>query len=162
MGVGAGLYMCDVVKKVHVRYLISWWVLVKRGNTPPSKTHWPLDVTFAHEFICFSVNNFSELPKGTHAQRPPSISHWRDWPPQWAVYGRNSICKAGAHQWPANTTAAHILYYCFYNSSSIKQNIGSQGFELQTKTVNSQCFKFRKIVTEFAYIVKQVSRLLPW
>jgi len=26
MGVGAGLYMCDVVKKVHVRYLISWWV----------------------------------------------------------------------------------------------------------------------------------------
>jgi len=23
MGVGAGLYMCDVVKKVHVRYLIS-------------------------------------------------------------------------------------------------------------------------------------------
>jgi len=29
MGVGAGLYMCDVVKKVHVRYLISWWVLVR-------------------------------------------------------------------------------------------------------------------------------------
>ena len=28
MGVGAGLYMCDVVKKVHVRYLISRWVLV--------------------------------------------------------------------------------------------------------------------------------------
>jgi len=29
MGVGAGLYMYDVVvKKVHVRYLISWWVLV--------------------------------------------------------------------------------------------------------------------------------------
>ena len=28
MGVGAGLYMCDVVKKVHVRYLISWWVPV--------------------------------------------------------------------------------------------------------------------------------------
>jgi len=28
MGVGAGLYMCDIVKKVHVRYLISWWVLV--------------------------------------------------------------------------------------------------------------------------------------
>jgi len=28
MGVGAGLYMCDVLKKVHVRYLISWWVLV--------------------------------------------------------------------------------------------------------------------------------------
>jgi len=28
MGVGDGLYMCDVVKKVHVRYLISWWVLV--------------------------------------------------------------------------------------------------------------------------------------
>ena len=28
MGVGAGLYRCDVVKKVHVRYLISWWVLV--------------------------------------------------------------------------------------------------------------------------------------
>jgi len=24
MGVGASLYMCDV----HVRYLISWWVLV--------------------------------------------------------------------------------------------------------------------------------------
>jgi len=31
MGVGAGLYMCDVVKKVHVRYLISWWVLVLYG-----------------------------------------------------------------------------------------------------------------------------------
>jgi len=28
MGVGGGLYMYDVVKKVHVRYLISWWVLV--------------------------------------------------------------------------------------------------------------------------------------
>ena len=29
MGVGAGLYMCDVVvKKGHVRYLISWWILV--------------------------------------------------------------------------------------------------------------------------------------
>jgi len=28
MGVGTGLYMCDAVKKVHVRYLISWWVLV--------------------------------------------------------------------------------------------------------------------------------------
>jgi len=28
MRVGAGLYMCNVVKKVHVRYLISWWVLV--------------------------------------------------------------------------------------------------------------------------------------
>jgi len=27
MGVGAGLYMYNVVvKKVHVRYLISWWV----------------------------------------------------------------------------------------------------------------------------------------
>jgi len=32
MGVGAGLYMCDVVKKVHVRYLISWWVLVYSGE----------------------------------------------------------------------------------------------------------------------------------
>jgi len=32
MGVGAGLYMCDVVKKVHVRYLISWWVLVWYAN----------------------------------------------------------------------------------------------------------------------------------
>jgi len=31
MGVGAGLYIYDVVvKKVHVRYLISWWVLVSR------------------------------------------------------------------------------------------------------------------------------------
>jgi len=29
MGVGAGLYMCDAVKKVHVLYLISWWVIVK-------------------------------------------------------------------------------------------------------------------------------------
>jgi len=29
MGVGAGLYICDIVKKVHVRYLISWWVLVR-------------------------------------------------------------------------------------------------------------------------------------
>jgi len=30
MGVGAGLYMYVVVvrTKVHVRYLISWWVLV--------------------------------------------------------------------------------------------------------------------------------------
>jgi len=28
MGVGAGLYMYDVVVKSHVRYLISWWVLV--------------------------------------------------------------------------------------------------------------------------------------
>jgi len=29
MGVVAGLYMYDVVvKKVHVRYLISWWALV--------------------------------------------------------------------------------------------------------------------------------------
>jgi len=29
MGVGAGQYKYDVVvKKVHVRYLISWWVLV--------------------------------------------------------------------------------------------------------------------------------------
>jgi len=29
MGVGAGLYMYDVVvKKVDVRYLISWWVFV--------------------------------------------------------------------------------------------------------------------------------------
>jgi len=34
MGVGSGLYMYDVVvKKVHVHYLISWWVLV------PSKPH---------------------------------------------------------------------------------------------------------------------------
>ena len=33
MGVGAGLYMCDVVKKVHVRYLISWWVLVTTTTT---------------------------------------------------------------------------------------------------------------------------------
>jgi len=29
MGVSAGLHMYDVVvKKIHVRYLISWWVLV--------------------------------------------------------------------------------------------------------------------------------------
>jgi len=29
MGIGAGLYIYDVVViKVHVRYLISWWVLV--------------------------------------------------------------------------------------------------------------------------------------
>jgi len=29
MGVGAGLYVYDVfAKKVHIRYLISWWVLV--------------------------------------------------------------------------------------------------------------------------------------
>jgi len=33
MGVGAGLYMCDVVKKVHIRYLISWWVLVNSSNS---------------------------------------------------------------------------------------------------------------------------------
>jgi len=26
MGVGTGLYMYDVVKKVHVHYLIFWWV----------------------------------------------------------------------------------------------------------------------------------------
>jgi len=38
MGVGAGLYMYDVVvKKVHVRYLISWWVVVGiRVNTQDS------------------------------------------------------------------------------------------------------------------------------
>jgi len=28
MGVGAGLYVHDVVVKVHIRYLISWWVFV--------------------------------------------------------------------------------------------------------------------------------------
>jgi len=28
MGVGAGIYMYDAVEKVHVRYLISWWVVV--------------------------------------------------------------------------------------------------------------------------------------
>jgi len=29
MGVGAGLYIYNVVvKKVHIRYLISWWVLL--------------------------------------------------------------------------------------------------------------------------------------
>jgi len=29
MGIGAGLYMYDVVvKKVHIHYLISWWFLV--------------------------------------------------------------------------------------------------------------------------------------
>jgi len=33
MGVGAGFYMCDVVvKRVHVRYLISWWVLVTNAQ----------------------------------------------------------------------------------------------------------------------------------
>ena len=37
MGVGAGLYMCDVVKKVHVRYLISWWVLVIMCNVDISQ-----------------------------------------------------------------------------------------------------------------------------
>jgi len=32
MGVGADLHMYDVVvKKVHVRYLISWWALVFIG-----------------------------------------------------------------------------------------------------------------------------------
>jgi len=32
MGVGAGLYMYDVVvKKVHVCYLICWWILVISG-----------------------------------------------------------------------------------------------------------------------------------
>ena len=36
MGVVAGLYMCDVVKKVHVRYLISWWVLVQFCETSSS------------------------------------------------------------------------------------------------------------------------------
>jgi len=36
MGVGAGLYMCDVVKKVHVRYLISWWVLVCSCSLTPN------------------------------------------------------------------------------------------------------------------------------
>jgi len=40
MGVGAGLYMYDVVVKTHVRYLISWWVLVYLSintNLPPIK-----------------------------------------------------------------------------------------------------------------------------
>jgi len=45
MGAGAGLYMCDVVKKVHVRYLISWWVLVYYSRTPvngsPARNTWP-------------------------------------------------------------------------------------------------------------------------
>jgi len=41
MGVGAGLYMCDVVKKVHVRYLISWWVLVISGHVPIGVDNWP-------------------------------------------------------------------------------------------------------------------------
>jgi len=40
MGVGAGLYMCDVVKTVHVRYLISWWVLVITANMQ-SETGFP-------------------------------------------------------------------------------------------------------------------------
>jgi len=39
MGVGAGLYMCDAVKKVHVRYLISWWVLVQICE----RTNWQTD-----------------------------------------------------------------------------------------------------------------------
>jgi len=44
MGVGAGVYMCDAVKKVHVRYLISWWVLVwvrcssRRNNKTANNT----------------------------------------------------------------------------------------------------------------------------
>jgi len=34
MGAGAGFCMDDiVVKKVHVRYLISWWVLVLNPNS---------------------------------------------------------------------------------------------------------------------------------
>jgi len=34
MGVGAGLYMCDVVKKVHVRYLLLPWLPnTKVGST---------------------------------------------------------------------------------------------------------------------------------
>jgi len=33
MGVGSSLYMYNVVvKKVHVPYLISWWVLVCNGD----------------------------------------------------------------------------------------------------------------------------------
>ena len=39
MGVGAGLYMYDVVvKAVHVRYLISWWVSCYRQHCAQRKT----------------------------------------------------------------------------------------------------------------------------
>jgi len=47
MGVGAGLYMCDVVKKVHVRYLISWWVLVCICGA-----HWHQPANTTEPFVC--------------------------------------------------------------------------------------------------------------
>ena len=50
MGVGAGLYMCDVVKKVHVRYLISWWVLVYiRNNNGPNTLPWGIPLVTASQ-----------------------------------------------------------------------------------------------------------------
>jgi len=52
MGVGAGLYMYDVVgKKVHVHYLISWWVLVlfcQNRSTYHQTSHSSIVLVFSH------------------------------------------------------------------------------------------------------------------
>jgi len=56
MGVGAGLYMCDVVKKVHVRYLISWWVLVSKRERD-SRSLFAVARPSVCLFVCLSLCN---------------------------------------------------------------------------------------------------------
>ena len=91
MGVGAGLYMCDVVKKVHVRYLISWWVLVfiepellkvvKRVRRREYfGDSWKFGaVFFRPDVSCYSVNSVKAL-KGTESNdcwlQPVKIIRW--------------------------------------------------------------------------------------
>jgi len=69
MGVGAGLYMCDVVKKVHVRYLISWWVLVLFGYAIG-----PFSVLSVCDIGVLRPNGWMDEDETWHGGRP------RPWP----------------------------------------------------------------------------------
>jgi len=87
MGVGAGLYMCDVVKKVHVRYLISWGVLVLVTSSARAVAK------YCDEYMSLCVCLSARISPEPHARLPifcacclwqwlgPPPAEWRN--PNW-------------------------------------------------------------------------------
>ena len=98
MGVVAGLYMCDVVKKVHVRYLISWWVLVVTSFTAPVRhdvcQQWVSCEKSVTSTMTSSVSKRRDRQSETGSRTGDSRHQWSrtvvvEW---WA---------ASIHSWPA-------------------------------------------------------------
>jgi len=104
MGVGAGLYMYDVVvKKVHVCYLTSWWVLVSipqwlAGNT---SSKWPISVSIRGGGVKRELNQ-SMSAACTHVE----------WCTDWWSAGGRCCCRSCSSLVADSVSLSSMISHC--------------------------------------------------